>query len=118
MLGASASYGVSRRTLHTWLTRYARDGLAGLMDRTTSHPPARTRPAPRWRSPSVRATPGTSPLGPRRIATSWPGAPRRPAPRRRSTSPGKSMVHLILRGEGNAGRIGAGERETPMALWQ
>jgi transposase len=25
----AAQFGVSRQTLHTWLTRYARDGLAG-----------------------------------------------------------------------------------------
>jgi hypothetical protein len=31
---AAAQFGVSRQSLHTWLTRYARDGLAGLMDRT------------------------------------------------------------------------------------
>jgi len=30
----AAQFGVSRQTLHTWLTRYARDGLAGLIDRT------------------------------------------------------------------------------------
>jgi transposase InsO family protein len=33
----AAQFGVSRQTLHTWLTRYARDGLAGLIDR--SHRP-------------------------------------------------------------------------------
>ncbi|HKS52343.1 MAG TPA: helix-turn-helix domain-containing protein, partial [Pseudonocardiaceae bacterium] len=33
----ATQFGVSRQTLHTWLTRYARDGLAGLMDR--SHRP-------------------------------------------------------------------------------
>lgn len=27
-------FGVSRQTLHTWLTRYAHDGLAELIDRT------------------------------------------------------------------------------------
>src|SRR5947209_18280676 len=30
----AAQFGVSRQTLHTWLSRYAREGLAGLMDRT------------------------------------------------------------------------------------
>jgi transposase len=30
----AAQFGVSRQTLHIWLTRYARDGLAGLIDRT------------------------------------------------------------------------------------
>jgi transposase len=31
---AAAQFGVSRQTLHTWLTRYAGDGLAGLIDHT------------------------------------------------------------------------------------
>jgi transposase len=30
----AAQFGVSRQTLHTWLTRYVQDGLAELMDRT------------------------------------------------------------------------------------
>jgi transposase len=34
----AAQFGVSRQTLHTWLTRYARDGLAGLIDRTHRPP--------------------------------------------------------------------------------
>ena len=33
----AAQFGVSRQTLHCWLVRYARDGLAGLVDR--SHRP-------------------------------------------------------------------------------
>jgi transposase-like protein len=33
----AAQFGVSRQTLHTWLTRYRDSGLAGLMDR--SHRP-------------------------------------------------------------------------------
>jgi transposase len=33
----ASGYGVSRQTLHTWLSRYSRDGLAGLSDR--SHRP-------------------------------------------------------------------------------
>ena len=28
-------YGVARQTVHTWLRRYARDGLAGLVDRSS-----------------------------------------------------------------------------------
>jgi transposase len=35
----AAQFGVSRQTLHPWLTRYARDGLAGLIDRTHRPPP-------------------------------------------------------------------------------
>ena len=33
----AAQFGVSRQTLHTWISRYARDGLAGLV--TRSHRP-------------------------------------------------------------------------------
>ena len=29
----AAAFGVSRQTLHTWLRRYAADGLGGLIDR-------------------------------------------------------------------------------------
>ena len=118
----AAQLGVSRQTLHTWLTRYAQDGLAGLMDRT-HRPPSCPHQAcaevetrvcelrrehPRW--------------GPRRIAhelaTSTPQG---------STPPGKSTVHRILRRHGliEAGRrrgkrreYRRWERQTPMALWQ
>ncbi len=31
--GVAGRYGVARQTVHTWLRRYARDGLAGLVDR-------------------------------------------------------------------------------------
>jgi transposase InsO family protein len=41
----AAQFGVSRQTLHTWLTRYARDGLAGLIDRT-HRPPSCAHQAP------------------------------------------------------------------------
>jgi transposase InsO family protein len=40
----AAQFGVSRQTLHTWLTRYAQDGLAGLIDRT-HRPPSCTHQA-------------------------------------------------------------------------
>jgi transposase-like protein len=41
----AAQFGVSRQTLHTWLTRYARHGLAGLIDRT-HRPPSCPHQAP------------------------------------------------------------------------
>jgi len=118
----AAQFGVSRQTLHTWLTRYAQEGLAGLMDRTHRPPTcphqASTetetwvcelrRQHPRW--------------GPRRIAfelaTSTPDG---------HTPVSKSTVHRILRRHGliePGRRRGKGrqyrrwERETPMALWQ
>jgi transposase len=34
----AAQFGASHRTLHTWLTRYAQHGLAGLLDRTHRPP--------------------------------------------------------------------------------
>ncbi len=43
-------YGVDRRTLHRWLTRYANEGLGGLVDR--SHRPARS---PLQMAPEVEA---------------------------------------------------------------
>ena len=118
----AAQFGVSRQTLHTWLTRYACDGLAGLIDRS-HRPPACSHQAcaevearvcelrrehPRW--------------GPRRIAHELAAS----APEG-STPPGKSTVHRILR---RHGLIEPGwrrrqrrdyvrwEREAPMALWQ
>ena len=91
----AAQFGVSRQTLHTWLTRYARDRLAGLMDR--SHRPCGCphqadaevesrvcelrREHPRW--------------GPRRIVHEL----ARTAPEG-STPPGKSTVYRILRRHG------------------
>jgi transposase len=91
----AAQFGVCRQTLHTWLTRYARDGLAGLMDRTHRPPccphqasaevEARVcelrREHPRW--------------GPRRIAHELAAS----APEG-SSAPGKSTVHRILRRHG------------------
>lgn len=118
----ATQFGVSRQALHTWLTRSARDGRAGLMDR--SHRPCGCphradaevesrvcelrREHPRW--------------GLRRIAfelarTAAEG----------STPPGKSTVYRILRRHGliEPGRrrrkrrdYQRWERETPMALWQ
>lgn len=118
----AAQFGVSRQTLHTWLTRFARDGLAALMDRT-HRPPSCAHQAcaevearvcelrrehPRW--------------GPRRIAHELAvSAPEG------SSAPGKSTVHRILRRHGliEPGRrrgqrrtYRRWERETPMALWQ
>jgi transposase InsO family protein len=118
----AAQFGVSRQTLHTWLTRYRALGLAGLMDR--SHRPDSCphqasaeietqvcelrREHPRW--------------GPRRIAHEL--ALRAPDS---SMVPGKSTVHRILRRHGliEPGRrrgkrrqYRRWERTTPMALWQ
>jgi hypothetical protein len=48
-------FGVSRQTLHTWLTSYARDGLAGLMDRSHRPPSCSHQASPMalWRIDTV-----------------------------------------------------------------
>ena len=118
----AAQFGVSRQTLHTWITRYRADGLAGLTSR--SHRPSSCphqaceqvearvceirREHPRW--------------GPRRIAhelarTSPPGA----------AVVTRSTVHRILRRHGliqtrprrrPRDSYVRWQREAPMALWQ
>ena len=81
----ATQFGVSRQTLHTWLTRYARDGLGGLIDRThrpdsCSHQASAEVEARvcelRCEHPPAGG-PGGSPM-------SWPTPPRRAALRRRS----------------------------------
>jgi transposase InsO family protein len=118
----AAQFGVSRQTLHTWLSRYAVEGLAGLVDRThrpelcphqaSAEVEARVcelrREHPRW--------------GPRRIVhelagSAWEGSAR----------VSSSTVYRILRRHGliEPGRrrgkrrtYTRWEREAPMALWQ
>jgi transposase InsO family protein len=118
----AAQFGVSRQSLHTWLTRYRESGLAGLMDR--SHKPSTCphqasvqvetwvcemrREHPRW--------------GPRRIAHELalliPDA---------IVAPSRTTVHRILRRHGlieprsrrrKRSDYIRWEREAPMALWQ
>lgn len=118
----ATQFGVSRQTLHTWLTRYARDGLAGLIDRTHRPPwcahqssaevEARVcelrREHPRW--------------GPRRIAHEL----ARTAPEN-GTATSKSTVYRILVRHGlieprsrrrKRRDYRRWERQAPMALWQ
>ncbi|MDQ4092150.1 MAG: IS481 family transposase [Actinomycetota bacterium] len=118
----AAQFGVSRQTLHTWLTRYARDGLAGLMDRTHRPElcPHQADAAVETRVCELRREHPW--WGPRRIAhelarTAAEG----------STPPGKSTVYRILVRHGliEPGRrrrkrrdYRRWQRETPMALWQ
>jgi transposase InsO family protein len=118
----AAQFGVSRQTLHTWLTRYRVLGLAGLMDR--SHRPDR---CPQQADAEVEAR--VCELrrehpwwGPRRIAFEL----ARTAPEG-SIPPGKSTVHRILRRHGliepdkrrrKRRDYRRWQRETPMALWQ
>jgi transposase InsO family protein len=118
----AAQFGVSRQTLHTWLARFRKSGLGGLMDR--SHRPARCshqasvqvetwvcemrREHPRW--------------GPRRIAHELalvvPGE---------VAAPSRTTVHRILCRHGliearsrqrKRSDYIRWEREAPMALWQ
>ncbi|MFY9808701.1 MAG: IS481 family transposase [Pseudonocardiaceae bacterium] len=118
----AAQFGVSRQTLHTWLTRYARDGLAGLIDRT--HRPSSCphqacvevettvcelrREHPRW--------------GPRRIAHEL--ARTAPEP---TTVVSRSTVYRILVRHGlieprsrrrKRSDYLRWERDAPMQLWQ
>jgi transposase InsO family protein len=118
----AAQFGVSRQTLHTWLTRYARDGLAGLMDRSR-RPETCPHQADAQIETRVCELRREHPWwGPRRIAFEL----ARSAPEG-TISPGKSTVHRILRRHGliEPGRRRRKrrdylrwEREAPMALWQ
>ena len=118
----AAQFGVSRQTLHRWLTRYARDGLAGLIDRT-HRPETCPHQADTEVETRVCELRREHPWwGPRRIAHEL----ARTAPEG-STPPGKSTVHRILRRHGliEPGRrrrkrrdYRRWQREEPMALWQ
>jgi transposase InsO family protein len=118
----AAQFGVSRQTLHTWLTRYQASGLAGLMDRSR-RPDTCPHQADAEVETRVCELRREHPWwGPRRIAheLARTGAEG-------STPPGKSTVHRILRRHGliELGRrrrkrrdYRRWQRETPMALWQ
>src|SRR5947209_8987901 len=118
----AAQFGVSRQTLHTWLTRYARDGLAGLIDRSHRPPSCphqacaevetmvceRRREPPRW--------------GPRRIAHELARVAPEPV-----TVVSRSTVYRILVRHGlieprsrrrKRNDYLRWERDAPMQLWQ
>ena len=118
----AAQFGVSRQTLHTWLTRYRASGLAGLMDRThrPDSCPHQVDAEVETRECELRRKHPW--WGPRRIAHEL----ARTAPEG-STPLGKSTVYRILVRHGliEPGRrrrkrrdYRRWERETPMALWQ
>src|SRR5262249_8722768 len=75
-------YGVSRQSVHTWLVRYQREGIAGLEDRSHRCQPPSGR-TPRGGGGVVRwASPRPPEVGPARAVIregpSWPsGAPLR-----------------------------------------
>lgn len=116
-IGVAVQFGVSRQTLHPWLTRYQQSELAGLMDRT-HRPPS----CPHRASAEVEA--GVCEL--RREHPRW--GPRRIAHELAASTPeGKSTVHHILsrhgliepgRRRGKRRTYRCWEREAPMALWQ
>ena len=111
-------YGVSRQTIHTWLARYAADGLKGLDDRSHRPHDCPHRVDPEIGGVGVRAAPRPSPVGsapaavrgrpPRDHATAGPGnrvpdpAPQQPGPRRAAqAAPGR------ISAVGTAGADGA-----------
>jgi transposase len=118
----AAQFGVSRQTLHSWLTRYRASGLAGLVDRT-HRPETCPHQADAQIEARVCELRREHPWwGPRRIAHELARSASQG-----STPPGKSTVHRILRRHGliepNRRRrkrrdYVRWERQAPMALWQ
>ena len=118
----ATQFGVSRQTLHTWLTRYARDGLAGLIDRT-HRPPSCAHQAPAEVEARVCELRREHPRwGPRRIAHEL----ARAAPEDTGL-PSRSTVYRILVRHGlieprsrrrKRSDYRRWERQAPMQLWQ
>ena len=78
----AAQFGVSRQTLHTWLTRYQASGLAGLMDRSAGPIRVRIKPTRRSRRGCVSYA-GSTRGGVRGGSlSSWPVAPKGAVSRR------------------------------------
>jgi transposase InsO family protein len=118
----AAQFGVSRQTLHTWLTRYAQHGLAGLLDRTHRPPSCPHQASAEVESRVCELRREHPRWGPRRIAHELAAGIADG-----SALPGKSTVHRILRRHGliEPGRrrgkhrtYRRWERQAPMALWQ
>jgi transposase len=118
----AAQFGVSRQTLHTWLTRYAQHGLAGLLDRTHRPPSCPHQASAEVESRVCELRREHPRWGPRRIAHELATGIADS-----SALPGKSTVHRILRRHGliEPGRrrgkhrtYRRWERQAPMALWQ
>ncbi|MGH3594353.1 MAG: IS481 family transposase, partial [Pseudonocardiaceae bacterium] len=118
----ATQFGVSRQTLHTWLTRYARDGLAGLIDRT-HRPPSCAHQAPAEVEARVCELRREHPRwGPRRIVHEL----ARAAPEDTGL-PSRSTVYRILVRHGlieprarrrKRSDYPRWERQAPMQLWQ
>ena len=118
----AAQFGVSRQTLYTWLIRYARDGLAGLIDRT-HRPPSCAHQAPAEVEARVCELRREHPRwGPRRIVYEL----ARSAPEG-SALVSKSTVYRILVRHGlieprsrrrRRRDYIRWQRQSPMQLWQ
>ena len=75
-------YGVARQTLHDWLRRYARNGMAALSDRSSKPGTCRNRWPPRWRPASTPCAVSTglgTPDHPPRLAKEISPVPSRSA---------------------------------------
>ncbi len=118
----ATQFGVSRQTLHTWLTRYARHGLAGLIDRT-HRPPSCPHQAPAEVETTVCELRREHPRwGPRRIAFELARTAAETA-----TVVSRSTVYRILVRHGlieprsrrrKRSDYLRWERAAPMQLWQ
>jgi len=116
----AAQFGVSRQTLHTWITRYRADGLAGLASRSR-----RPDSCPHQASEAVEVAVcemrrGNPRWGPRRIAHEL-------APHLGEQAPSRSTVARILHRNGLVeprrrrklrSDYRRWERPEPMQLWQ
>ena len=116
----AARVGVSRQTLHKWLSRYREDGLGGLMDR-----PRRPQSCP-WQS-SVEIEAAVCEMrrehprwGPRRLAHELGRVGMEPVPSRMTVY--RILVRHGLVEVRKQGRrredYKRWERDAPMALWQ
>jgi transposase InsO family protein len=118
----AAQFGVSRQTLHTWLTRYARDGLAGLIDRT-HRPPSCAHQAPAEVETTVCELRREHPRwGPRRITHELArSAPEGSALASRSTVYRILVRHGLIEPRSRRRKRSdylRWERDAPMQLWQ
>jgi transposase InsO family protein len=116
----AAKVGVSRQTLHAWLTRYAEDGLGGLADR--SHRP---RSCPHQMDPAVEVRlvelrglhPG---WGPGRLRYRLAREGVDPLPSRAAIGRALNRLSLVRSGRRRSRRreYRRWERGRPMELWQ
>jgi transposase InsO family protein len=118
----AAQFGVSRQTLHTWITRYARDGLAGLIDRT-HRPPLCAHQAPAEVETMVCELRREHPRwGPRRIAHELARtAPEPTTVVSRSTAYRILVRHGLIEPRSRRRKRSdyiRWQREAPMQLWQ